>query len=260
MYCIKCGQKLPDDASFCFKCGTKVTVLLNNQEVDGNSTEDTAITQQNSNQPSITEESSSKYDKQSQSNSPNNNINIIIGIIFMLLVAGGYIFLVGDSNSDNNTRWRAYNGVEYAAKNSAGVDFSLIGVKEKELSFSQSGNIVKPNGKFVIVSVYIFNASNKPVTINIFGDPFQIWDKAQIKYNVSADYAITAYLESGIRRLSMYEEINPGMGIKLEIPFDVPKNLEIQTSWLHTKFSYEGTILGTTTDTISLPLKVVTKN
>jgi uncharacterized protein YraI len=50
------------------------------------------------------------------------------------------------------------------------------------------------------------------------------------------------------------------MGIMLEIPFDVPKNLEVQTSWLHTKFSYKGTIHNTTTDTISLPLKVVTKN
>ena len=260
MYCAKCGQQLPDDAAFCVKCGTKVTQSLNNQEVGDASNKDTTITKQNINQPNIIEESRIKHDNQLPSNSPTNKTNIIICLVFILLFVGGYISLFSDSSSDNNTRWRAYNGVEYAAKNSAGVDFSLIGVEEKELVFSQSGSIERPNGKFVIVRVYIFNASNKPVKINTYGDPFQIWDKAQKKYNVSADYAINAYFESGKRRLSMYEEINPGMGIMLEIPFDVPKNLEVQTSWLHTKFSYEGTIHNTTTDTISLPLKVVTKN
>lgn len=27
MFCMKCGQQLPDEAQFCFRCGTKVTVL-----------------------------------------------------------------------------------------------------------------------------------------------------------------------------------------------------------------------------------------
>ena len=85
MYCIKCGQEMPDDAVFCPKCGTKVTQSLNNQEVDGNSTEDTAITQQNSNQPSITEESSSTP-----------RFSMLGGLTLLLILIGCY-FLYSSS-------------------------------------------------------------------------------------------------------------------------------------------------------------------
>ena len=258
MYCAKCGQQLPDDAVFCIKCGTKVTVSLNNQELDNNSIEDTTNTQQNSTQPSIPEENNINHDQQLTTGSLINK-NIIYGVILLLLVAGYFIFN-GDSNSDNNTRWRAYNGVEYAAKSSAGVDFSLIGVEEKELLISWSGNIVRPNGKFVIVSVYIFNDSDKPISVGVFEDPFQIWDKAQRKYNVVSISPINASLASGEKSLMFYEEINPGMGIKLEIPFDVPKNLDIHSSRFHAKFSYNGKEGSYEEGSISLPLKVVTKN
>lgn len=258
MYCAKCGQQLPDDAVFCVKCGTKVTVSLNNQELDNNSIEDTTNTQQNSTQSSIPEENNINHDQQLTTSSLINK-NIIYGVILLLLVAGYFIFN-GDSNSDNNTRWRAYNGVEYAAKSSAGVDFSLIGVEEKELFISRSGNIVRPNGKFVIVSVYIFNDSDKPISVGVIEDPFQIWDKAQRKYNVVSISAINASLASGEKSLMFYEEINPGMGIKLEIPFDVPKNLDIHSSRFHAKFSYNGKVGSFEESSISLPLKVVTKN
>lgn len=258
MYCAKCGQQLPDDAVFCIKCGTKVTVSLNNQELDNNSIEDTTNTQQNSTQPSIPEENNINHDQQLTTSSIINK-NIIYGVILLLLVAGYFIFN-GDSNSDNNTRWRAYNGVEYAAKSSAGVDFSLIGVEEKELLISRSGNIVRPNGKFVIVRVYIFNDSNKPISVGVIEDPFQIWDKAQRKYNVVSISAINASLASGEKSLMFYEEINPGMGIKLEIPFDVPKNLDIHSSRFHAKFSYNGKVGSYEEGSISLPLKVITKN
>ena len=133
-------------------------------------------------------------------------------------------------------------------------------VEEKEFIFNLYGKIVKPNGKFVIVSVYLFNNSDKPIKIGIYGEPFQIWDKAQRKYNVITVSSINAILSSGKKSLSMYEEINPGTDILLEIPFDVPKDLDIHTSWFHMNFSYKGKIFAhDTTDTISLPLKVVTK-
>ncbi len=63
MYCLKCGQQLPDDAAFCVKCGTKVTVSLNNQEVDENSTEEISFTQQNNNQQSSTDENDNSFNK-----------------------------------------------------------------------------------------------------------------------------------------------------------------------------------------------------
>ncbi len=36
MYCIKCGNQLPDDAKFCSKCGAPVTGTNQNQQVQGN--------------------------------------------------------------------------------------------------------------------------------------------------------------------------------------------------------------------------------
>ena len=32
MYCMKCGEKLPDDALFCFKCGSRTGERMANEQ------------------------------------------------------------------------------------------------------------------------------------------------------------------------------------------------------------------------------------
>ena len=257
--CEMCGSNdliKRDGVYICQNCGTKYTVEeaknllvevdqaktdISDDRIDNYSTNE-VINQDKVNATHGTNDST----QQLPANSPTNNKTIIIGLVLLLLVAGFFILFDGGSNNDN-TRWRAYNGVEYAAKNSSNVDISLVGIKETELIISKSGKVIMPNGKFVIVSVYIFNDSDKPISI---GDSiFQIWDKAQRKYDVSTD----ASLAFGKKSTAFIQHVNPRMDILLELPFDVPKNLDVPTSWFHAKGGYKG-------DSVSLPLKVVTKN
>ena len=88
MYCIKCGQELPDNAVFCSRCGTKVAQSLNNQEVYENSKEDITVIQQNGNQPSITEE-----------NSSTSRFSMLGGLMLLLILVGCYFLYSSSPNS-----------------------------------------------------------------------------------------------------------------------------------------------------------------
>ena len=175
--CEMCGSNdliKRDGVYICQNCGTKYTVEeaknllvevdqaktdISDDRIDNYSTNE-VINQDKVNATHGTNDST----QQLPANSPTNNKTIIIGLVLLLLVAGFFILFDGGSNNDN-TRWRAYNGVEYAAENSSNVDISLVGIKETELIISKSGKVIMPNGKFVIVSVYIFNDSDKPISI-----------------------------------------------------------------------------------------------
>ena len=88
MYCIKCGRELPDNAAFCPNCGTKVTQSVNPQEVVENRTDDTTVVQQNSNQPSITEEKGSTP-----------RFSILGGLTLLLILIGCYFLYSSSPNS-----------------------------------------------------------------------------------------------------------------------------------------------------------------
>ena len=77
MFCVKCGVQLPDNAAFCYACGTAVNVNLNQQpnvNQQPNMNQHTAYQQPNMNQQA--------YQPQADTSYMNNSVKADVNIVY----------------------------------------------------------------------------------------------------------------------------------------------------------------------------------
>lgn len=102
MYCIKCGQELPENAVFCPKCGTKVMTSLNNSNAGKNNSENEVAIQQNNTQ----------INNPADNTENNYNTAQFIVSLLILLIVGWYLYPVFfPSTPSSSTRVTASNKV-----------------------------------------------------------------------------------------------------------------------------------------------------
>ena len=97
------------------------------------------------------------------------------------------------------------------------VGFAVCGIDEKSVLGQE-----RPQGKFVIVRVAMFNGMKRPMTMSETEFKLVTTDGAEYAYSIRAIPDV-----NGGQRGGDYKEINPGFTVFKSFPFDVPKNINI---------------------------------
>ena len=97
------------------------------------------------------------------------------------------------------------------------VGFAVCGIDEKKVLGQE-----RPQGKFVIVKVAMFNGMKRPMTMSETEFKLVTTDGAEYAYSIRAIPDV-----NGGRRGGDHKEINPGFTVFKSFPFDVPKNINI---------------------------------
>ena len=107
----------------------------------------------------------------------------------------------------------------------------------------------KPQGKFVVVSVVVSNEQKDAVTVD--ASSFKLVDKDGREYSYSTEGQMAIQVGNGDAK-GFLTSLNPGITTNFEIPYDVPKKLELSNITMKARG-------GMTGKEITLPLVVQKK-
>ena len=97
------------------------------------------------------------------------------------------------------------------------ISVAVCGIDEKKVLGQE-----RPQGKFVIVRVAMFNGMKRPMTMSETEFKLVTTDGAEYAYSIRAIPDV-----NGGQRGGDHKEINPGFTVFKSFPFDVPKNINI---------------------------------
>ena len=125
------------------------------------------------------------------------------------------------------------------------VGIAIYGVEERDV-IGGLFTSTQAQGKFVVVSVVVSNHQKDAITVD--ANSFKLVTNDGIEYSHSND-AMTAIIMSTGKTNAFLQEINPGITISAQIPFDIPRNKNISDL----KLKATGGMMG---DSVLLPLMV----
>ncbi len=104
MYCVKCGQELPDDALFCSKCGMPITA----QNSPGDSMRDSVSESQKTNESISWKESYLNSEPKNR----NGKVFAVIGAVFTVVIVACIISVISNYSRLSGV-WEAVGCYEY---------------------------------------------------------------------------------------------------------------------------------------------------
>ena len=255
MFCSKCGKEIPDGSPFCSFCGAAQDKI--------------AI--------ASSEPVKKKFYQKTwftwvmllflwpvglyllwKNNLYSKKTNIIISVVILALAA---ITIFGPNKTENvpssststvKTQQKkeppAFTiNVEGMGKLKGGmasnVGIAVEDVKEQK-SIGNSFTNATAQGKFVIVTVIVHNFQKDAITVD--ANSFKLMDNQGREYTHSTEGQTALEMSTGNTK-GFLTNVNPGLNIRIAIPYDVPTN--VGTLQLKAQGGFSGS-------TIMLPLKV----
>ena len=188
----------------------------------------------------------------------------IIAVFFVLgvigaMFGGGSGSHKDSSSNSNNTKQEVQAEPEYTCdvegvgkvigKVSSNVGIAIYKVEERDVLGDNPYMQKKPQGKFVVVSVVVSNEQKDAVTVD--ASSFKLVDKDGREYSYSTEGQMAIQVGNGDAK-GFLTQLNPGITTNFEIPYDVPKKLELSNITLKARG-------GMTGKEITLPLVVQKK-
>lgn len=176
-------------------------------------------------------------------------------VCFILVAVFGMLVGCGSSKKSSSNAPKAENQIEEHTKESSAanqaseyvfdvdglgkfkgtissnVGFAVCGVIERDVL-----SVERPQGRFVIVNIALFNGTKKAITMRETDYKLVSIDGIEYSYSVRA----IKYAPGG-QTGGDYKEINPGFSVSRVLPFDVPKNVKISDLRLKAVFGRNGT-------------------
>lgn len=183
---------------------------------------------------------------------------VILGILGSIF-GGGSSSHKDNSNNSKSTKQEVQAEPEYTCdiegvgkvvgKISSNVGIAIYKVEERDVLGDNPYLQKKPQGKFVVVSIVVSNEQKDAVTVD--ASSFKLIDKDGREYSYSTEGQTAIQMGNGDAK-GFLTKLNPGITTNFEIPYDVPKKLELSNISLKARG-------GMTGKEISLPLVVQKK-
>ena len=176
---------------------------------------------------------------------------LIVVLMFAIAGCGG-----GSSSSTPKkeaTKVLGINGVNYIAYNSSDVDIAITNIQTAQTIGTNPYLKKKAVGKFIIVDVFVNNNQKDAITVD--SNSFKIIDnqKREFSHSIEGETALRMEKRSGGDSAKGFlTKLNPGMGTTFSFVFDVPGNIDPNTSSLQATGGFAGS-------KILMPLKVQKK-
>ena len=173
-------------------------------------------------------------------------------LMFLLVVA---LFITAgcgggkDTPKKDPTKLLGINGVNYIAYTSSDVDIAITNVSTAATIGSNPYLKKKAMGKFVLVDVFVNNNQKDAITVD--SNSFKIIDNQKREFSHSIEGETALQMEKGDHK-GFLTKMNPGMGTTFTFVFDVPGNIDLNTSSLEARGGFAGS-------KIVIPLKVQKK-